>query len=41
MAICDSGSYDIIKAHGAEIKVETKEREGIIFTIQLPVKEVV
>jgi two-component system NtrC family sensor kinase len=30
-------SYDIVKAHGGEIKVETKEGEGTIFTIQLPV----
>ncbi len=29
-------SYDIIKAHGGEIKVETKEGEGSEFTIQLP-----
>jgi len=31
-------SYDIIKAHGGEIKVETKEGEGSEFIIQLPVK---
>jgi two-component system NtrC family sensor kinase len=31
-------SYDIIKAHGGEIKVETKEGEGSGFTIQLPSK---
>jgi two-component system NtrC family sensor kinase len=30
-------SYDIIKAHGGEIKVETKESEGTEFIIQLPV----
>jgi signal transduction histidine kinase len=37
-------SYDIIKAHGGEIKVETQESEGLpageagtIFTIQLPI----
>jgi two-component system, NtrC family, sensor kinase len=30
-------SYDIIKAHGGEIKVETKEGEGVEFMIQLPV----
>ena len=30
-------SYDIIKAHGGEIKVETKENEGSEFLIQLPV----
>jgi two-component system NtrC family sensor kinase len=30
-------SYDIIKAHGGEIKVETKEGEGSTFIIKLPV----
>ncbi|OSZ73889.1 two-component sensor histidine kinase [Chitinophagaceae bacterium IBVUCB2] len=30
-------SYDIVKAHGGELKVETKEREGATFVIQLPV----
>jgi two-component system, NtrC family, sensor kinase len=30
-------SYDIIKAHGGEIKVETKDGEGSIFIIQLPI----
>ena len=30
-------SYDIIKAHGGGITLETKEAEGTIFTIQLPV----
>jgi signal transduction histidine kinase/ligand-binding sensor domain-containing protein len=29
-------SYDIVKAHGGEIKVETNENEGTIFTIQIP-----
>jgi signal transduction histidine kinase len=29
-------SYDIIKAHDGEIKVETKEGEGTTFIIQLP-----
>jgi len=29
-------SYDITKAHGGEIKVETKEGEGSEFIIQLP-----
>jgi len=29
-------SYDIIKTHGGEIKVETKEGEGTTFIIQLP-----
>ncbi len=32
-------SYDIVKAHGGEIKVETKEGEGAEFLIQLPLKE--
>ncbi|HLK29596.1 MAG TPA: ATP-binding protein [Puia sp.] len=31
-------SYDIIKAHGGEIKVETKEGEGSMFMIELPFK---
>ncbi|MDQ3843226.1 MAG: ATP-binding protein, partial [Bacteroidota bacterium] len=31
-------SYDIIKAHGGEIKVDTKEGEYTAFTIQLPYK---
>ena len=30
-------SYDIIKAHGGELKVETKDGEGSIFSIILPV----
>jgi signal transduction histidine kinase/ligand-binding sensor domain-containing protein len=29
-------SYDIVKAHGGEIKVETKEGEGTEFVIHLP-----
>lgn len=29
-------SYDIVKAHGGELKVETREGEGSIFLIQLP-----
>ena len=29
--------YDIIKAHGGEIKVETEEGEGSEFIFQLPV----
>ena len=29
-------SYDIIKAHGGEIKVEAEEGEGAEFIIQLP-----
>jgi ligand-binding sensor domain-containing protein/signal transduction histidine kinase len=31
-------SYDIVKAHGGEIKVETKEGEGSEFIILLPAK---
>ena len=30
-------SYDIVKAHGGELKVETKEGQGTTFTIQLPI----
>ncbi len=30
-------SYDVIKAHGGEIKVETKEGDGSEFIIQLPI----
>jgi signal transduction histidine kinase len=30
-------SYDIIKAHGGEIKVETKDGEGAEFIISLPI----
>ena len=30
-------SYDIVKAHGGEIKVETKEGEGTTFFVSLPV----
>jgi signal transduction histidine kinase len=30
-------SYDIIKAHGGEIKVESKEGEGTMFKIYLNV----
>jgi len=30
-------SYDIVKAHGGELKVETKEGEGSTFIITLPV----
>jgi signal transduction histidine kinase len=29
-------SYDIVKAHGGELRVETKEGEGSEFIIQLP-----
>jgi len=29
-------SYDIVNAHGGELKVETKEGEGTTFTIELP-----
>ena len=30
-------SYDIVKAHGGNLKVESQEGEGTIFTMQLPV----
>lgn len=30
-------SYDIIKTHGGEIKVETEENKGTVFSIRLPV----
>jgi signal transduction histidine kinase len=30
-------SYDIVKAHGGELKVETKEGEGSTFIIQIPI----
>ena len=30
-------SYDIVKAHGGELKVETKEGEGSNFIIQIPI----
>ena len=29
-------SYDIVKAHGGELKVETIQGEGSTFIIQLP-----
>jgi two-component system, NtrC family, sensor kinase len=29
-------SYDIVKAHGGELRMETKENEGSTFTIQIP-----
>ncbi len=32
-------SYDIIKAHGGELKVETKEGEGSTFIIRIPTNE--
>jgi signal transduction histidine kinase len=31
-------SYDIVKAHGGELYVETKELEGTTFIISIPVK---
>lgn len=30
-------NYDIVKAHGGELKVETREGDGSTFMIQLPV----
>ena len=32
-------SYDIVKAHGGELKVETKEGEGTTFIIELPLNK--
>ena len=32
-------SYDIVKAHGGELRVETKEGEGTTFIINLPTQE--
>ncbi len=29
--------YDIVKAHGGELKVETKESMGSTFTVTLPI----
>jgi signal transduction histidine kinase len=31
-------AYDIVKTHGGEIKVETKEGEGSEFIVQLPIQ---
>jgi signal transduction histidine kinase len=31
-------AYDIVKAHGGELKIKTEENEGAEFTIQLPIK---
>ena len=31
-------SYDVVKAHGGEIKVETKDNRGSEFIIELPLK---
>jgi signal transduction histidine kinase len=30
-------SYDIVKAHGGELRVETKEGKGSEFSITLPI----
>jgi signal transduction histidine kinase/tetratricopeptide (TPR) repeat protein len=32
-------SYDIVKAHGGELKVETKESEGTEFIVELPLNK--
>ncbi|WP_276500885.1 ATP-binding protein [Terrimonas pollutisoli] len=32
-------SYDIVKAHGGELKVETKEGKGSEFIIQIPIMD--
>jgi len=31
-------SYDIVRAHGGEIKVDTKVGEGSVFTVQIPIQ---
>jgi signal transduction histidine kinase len=31
-------SYDIVKAHGGELSVETTEGEGTAFKVQLPMQ---
>ena len=31
-------SYDIVKAHGGKIKVESMEREGVAFIVELPIE---
>ncbi len=33
-------SYDIVKAHGGELKVETKEGEGSEFIISIPTNNI-
>jgi two-component system NtrC family sensor kinase len=33
-------SYDIIKAHGGEITVRSKESEGSMFIIKLPISQI-
>jgi signal transduction histidine kinase len=32
-------SYDIVKAHGGELKVETKEGEGTTFSVILELRD--
>ena len=34
-------SYDIVKAHGGELKVQTAEGAGSEFTISLPFKTII
>ncbi len=31
--------YDIVKAHGGEITINTSENEGTEFTIQIPIEK--
>jgi two-component system, NtrC family, sensor kinase len=33
-------SYDIVKAHGGELKVETKEGNGTAFIFSIPVETI-
>ena len=30
-------SYDIVKTHGGELKIESKEGDGSTFIVQLPI----
>ncbi len=32
--------YDIVKAHGGELLVETKDEEGAEFTIKIPTTQI-
>ena len=31
-------AYDIVKAHGGEIKLETKDGDGTVFAIEFPIQ---
>jgi two-component system, NtrC family, sensor kinase len=32
-------SYDIVKAHGGELKVDSKEGDGTVFSVVLKIKD--